>query len=90
MRIKGSALIVASALLAGHVHLELVGHVLLDVPILLDVPVYAQTQAPPSRPASHSRRSLSRLSSNSRATLIRGMRFPSGDQAVHGVGGRGG
>ena len=43
MRIKGSALIVASTLL--------VGHVLLDVPVLLDGPVYAQTQAPPSRPA---------------------------------------
>src|SRR5688572_31099083 len=42
MRIKGSVLVVASALL--------VGHVLSDVP-LMDVPVYAQTQAPPSRPA---------------------------------------
>jgi hypothetical protein len=39
MRIKGSALILASALL--------VGHVLLDVP----VPLYAQSAAPPSRPA---------------------------------------
>jgi hypothetical protein len=37
MRIKGSALIVASALLGGHV--------------LVDVPFYAQSQAPPSRPA---------------------------------------
>ena len=43
MRIKGSALIVASALLVGHV--PLVGHVLLDVAL------YAQTPAPPSRPA---------------------------------------
>jgi len=45
MRIKGSALIVASALL--------VGHVVLDVP-LLDAPVFAQAPAtgtPPSRPA---------------------------------------
>ena len=41
MTIKGSALIVVSAML--------VGHVLLDVPLVVDVPVSAQT--PPSRPA---------------------------------------
>jgi hypothetical protein len=43
MRIKGSALTVASAIL--------VGHVLSDVSILSDVPVYAQSEAAPTRPA---------------------------------------
>src|SRR4051812_249250 len=42
---------------------------------------------PPSRPASHARRSFSRLSSNSCATLICGMRLPFGNRLVHGFGG---
>src|SRR3954468_12822416 len=43
---------------------------------------------PPSRPAIHARRSFSRLSSNSCATLICGMRLPFGNRLVHGFGGR--
>src|SRR6185436_15008606 len=47
----------------------------------------SSTLTPPSRPAIHARRSFSRLSSNSCATLICGMRLPFGDRLVHGWGG---
>src|SRR6185436_20068101 len=43
----------------------------------------------PSRPATHSSRSLSRFSSNNRAMLPRGMRLPFGDKLAHFGGRRG-